>query len=43
MSRSLRLLATTLGLLLLGGVLSGCIIEEPGGYHRHCWWWHECH
>jgi hypothetical protein len=45
MSRSLRRLAAVLGLVLLGGSLSGCIIEEGGGYgHGWCYWHpYACH
>jgi hypothetical protein len=41
MSPILRRLVLGLGLLLLGGALSGCIIEEGPYYHHHggyCYW-----
>ena len=41
MNRSLRRLAAAVGLLLLGGALSGCIIEDRGpGYGGGWCWWH---
>ena len=41
MPRPLRSLAVALGLLMLGGALSGCIIDD--GWHHHGWcWWHDC-
>lgn len=39
----LRRLVLAVGLLMLSGALTGCIIED-GGYHHHhhhhgwCWW-----
>ena len=42
MPRSLRSLAAALGLIVLGGALSGCIIADEG-WHHHGWcWWHDC-
>ncbi len=35
----LRCIAIAVGLLLLGGALSGCIVEEHGGGgHGWCYW-----
>lgn len=38
MPRPIRRLAAVLGLLLLGGALSGCIIIDDHPHHGWCWW-----
>ncbi len=40
MSRPFRRLVAAIGLVLMAGALSACIIEEPGGPHRGWCWWH---
>jgi hypothetical protein len=38
--RGLRRLGTAVCLLVLTGLLAGCVVEEPG-YHRGNWcYWH---
>jgi hypothetical protein len=41
MSRSVRRIVVAIGLVLLGGSLSGCIVEEGGHHHGWCYW-HPC-
>jgi hypothetical protein len=39
--RGLRRLGTGLCLLVLAGIVAGCVVQEGPGYHRGNWcYWH---